>query len=84
MKRWRFFVALVLSLSLVMVGVAAAADWYVVKHKSGAKAAIDYKPSPGSGWSVLSGPYKSKDEAARTSGFDASAKPGVALPARPK
>jgi hypothetical protein len=84
MKKHTVFVALVVILSVMMVGFAGAADWYIVKHRSGAKAAIDYKPAQGSGWSVLSGPYKSKDEAARASGIDASARPPVKLPARPK
>jgi hypothetical protein len=64
-------------MTIILVGVMAvfvlatmgfAAEWYVVKHKSGETAVLDEKPGPG--WSVVSGPYKTKAEAARAGGIE--------------
>lgn len=50
-----------------------SSTWYVVKHKSGQTAVIDYKP--GKDWSIVSGPYASKDEAARAGAIDPATEP---------
>lgn len=67
MKTLRILLICAAVLALAAASVQAA-EWYAVKHKLGETAITDQKPGPG--WTVIGGPYKTKDEAARAAGID--------------
>ncbi len=68
MKKQRLIFCAVLSISLLFTITASAGDWYVVKHDLGDTVVIDYKPGPR--WTVVSGPYDTKQEAAKAGKID--------------
>jgi hypothetical protein len=68
MKKLRLIIGAVLSITLLFAITAGAGTWYVVKHQLGDTLVIDYKPGPN--WTVVSGPYDTKAQAAREGGVD--------------
>jgi hypothetical protein len=68
MKKLRLIIGAVLSITLLMSLPAWSAGWYVVKHELGDTMIVEYKPGPK--WSVVSGPYDTKEAAARAGGVD--------------
>jgi hypothetical protein len=60
-KMIRLIVVVVALVAFGMAGMAAAADFYVAKDKTGKMAVVDKKPDDAA--SIVKGPFKTKDEA---------------------
>jgi hypothetical protein len=73
MKASKFILFLTLIVSFAFVTSASAA-YYIVQDKMGKRAVTD--SMPGYGWTVLFGPYETKDAAMRDSGVGTSSLPG--------
>ncbi len=60
-KILRLIVVVVALVAFGMVGMASAADFFVVKDKAGKVAVVDKKPDDAK--AILKGPFKTKEEA---------------------
>jgi hypothetical protein len=77
MKGLRLFFALAL-LTALMVGAAAAEEYYVFRNATGQMLVLDYVPA--AAWTRVDGPYATLDAAKRAWGIGSTAGPAISVP----
>jgi hypothetical protein len=78
MRNLKLMTILAMSGILLIAVSANAAEWYIVKHKAGETVVIDY--APGGDWTIIGGPYESKEAAARAGNIDPGATSSKPVP----
>jgi hypothetical protein len=63
-----FTILAVTAFAVMTISPAMALDWYVVQHKSGFTTIFDREPGPE--WSIVSGPFATRDAAIRAAGSE--------------
>jgi len=63
-----FTIVAITAFMVMTIGPAMAVDWFVVQHKSGFTTVFDSEPGPE--WSVVSGPFATRDAAIRAAGSE--------------